>query len=68
MRNSTENMYQQKVNQVIDYISANLHTPRQLDVIADKIKVAIQGYKSCILISVSILNIQYVLEWHLKNT
>ena len=40
MRNSTENIYQQKVNQVIDYISANLHLPIQLDVIADKINVS----------------------------
>jgi len=40
MRNSTENIYQQKVNQVIDYISANLHLPLQLDVIADKINVS----------------------------
>lgn len=40
MRNSTENIYQQKVNQVIDYISANLHFPLQLDFIADKINVS----------------------------
>lgn len=40
MRNSTENIYQQKVNQVIDYISANLHLPLQLCVIADKINVS----------------------------
>ncbi|MDD3039257.1 GyrI-like domain-containing protein [Bacteroides sp.] len=40
MRNSTENIYHQKVNQVIDYISANLHLPLQLDVIADKINVS----------------------------
>lgn len=40
MRNSTENIYQQKANQVIDYISANLHLPLQLDVIADKINVS----------------------------
>ncbi|WP_042367723.1 AraC family transcriptional regulator [Bacteroides neonati] len=40
MRNSTENIYQQKVNQVIDYISANLHLPLQLDVIANKISVS----------------------------
>lgn len=30
MRSSTENIYQEKVNQVIDYISANLHQPLQL--------------------------------------
>lgn len=40
MRNSTEYIYQQKVNQVIDYISVNLHLPLQLDVIADKINVS----------------------------
>ncbi len=40
MRNTTENIYNQKVNQVIDYISANLHTPLQLDSIADKINVS----------------------------
>lgn len=40
MRDSTENIYQQKVNQVIDYISANLHLPLQLDVIADEINVS----------------------------
>lgn len=40
MRNSTENIYQQKVNQVIDYVSANLHLPLLLDVIADKINVS----------------------------
>lgn len=40
MRNSTENIYQQKVNQVIGYISTNLHLPLQLDVIADKINVS----------------------------
>lgn len=40
MRDATENVYHQKVNQVIDYISANLHTPLQLDSIADKINVS----------------------------
>jgi len=40
MRESTENIYQQKANQVIDYVSANLHTPLSLDVIADKINVS----------------------------
>lgn len=40
MRDSTENIYQEKVNQVIDYISANLHRPLQLDVMADKIHVS----------------------------
>ena len=40
MRNSTENIYQQNINQVIDYISANLHGPLQLDIIADKINVS----------------------------
>lgn len=40
MRNSTENIYQEKVNQVIDYISANLHRPLQLEVMADIIHVS----------------------------
>lgn len=40
MRSSTENIHQQKVNQVIDYISVNLYLPMQLDEIADKINVS----------------------------
>lgn len=40
MRDSTENIYSLKINQVIDYISANLHQSLQLDVIADKINVS----------------------------
>jgi len=40
MRNSTENLYQEKINQVIDYISANLHRPLQLENIADQINVS----------------------------
>ena len=40
MRSSTENIYQEKVNQVIDYISANLHRTLQLDVIAGRICVS----------------------------
>lgn len=40
MRYSTEHFYQEKINQVIDYISANLHSPLQMDVIADKINVS----------------------------
>lgn len=40
MQNSTEKIYKQKMNQAIDYISANLHQPLQLDVIADKINVS----------------------------
>lgn len=40
MRDSTENIYQEKVNQVIDYISANLHRPLLLDVMAGKIHVS----------------------------
>lgn len=39
MRNTTENIYNQKVNQVIDYISANLHTPLQSDATANKINI-----------------------------
>ena len=40
MHNSTENIYKQKANQVLDYISANLHSPLHLDVIADRINVS----------------------------
>lgn len=40
MRNDTENIYRQKVNQVIDCISANLHKPLQLDIIAGQINVS----------------------------
>ena len=40
MRNSTENIYQQKVNQVIDYISSHLQEPLKLAVLADKINVS----------------------------
>lgn len=40
MRSSTENIYQEKVNQVIDYISANLYRTLQLDVIAGRICVS----------------------------
>lgn len=51
MRNSTENIYQQKVNQVIDYVSANLHLPLLLDVIADKINVSQRQFSvSCALL------------------
>jgi AraC-like DNA-binding protein/DNA gyrase inhibitor GyrI len=40
MRNDTENIYQQKVNRVIDYISANLHQPLALEKLADQIYVS----------------------------
>ncbi|MDR1054726.1 MAG: AraC family transcriptional regulator [Prevotellaceae bacterium] len=40
MRSSTENIYQQKINQVIDYISANLYKPLQLDTLANQINVS----------------------------
>jgi AraC-like DNA-binding protein/DNA gyrase inhibitor GyrI len=40
MRSDTEEIYQQKVNQVIDYISANLHQPLALDKLADLIYVS----------------------------
>lgn len=40
MRSSTENIYQQKVNQIIDYIGSHLHKPLQLDVMADLIIVS----------------------------
>ena len=40
MRNSTENIYKQKANQVIDYVSVHLHKPLQLDMIASHINVS----------------------------
>lgn len=40
MRNNTENIHRQKVNQVIDYISANLHKPLHIDIIARQINVS----------------------------
>jgi AraC-like DNA-binding protein/DNA gyrase inhibitor GyrI len=40
MRNDTENIYRQKVNRVIDYISANLHQPLALDKLADQMNVS----------------------------
>jgi len=40
MRNETEEIYRQKVNRVIDYISANLHQPLALDTLADQIYVS----------------------------
>jgi AraC-like DNA-binding protein/DNA gyrase inhibitor GyrI len=40
MRKDTENIYRQKVNQVIDYISANLHRPLALDNVANHINVS----------------------------
>jgi AraC-like DNA-binding protein/DNA gyrase inhibitor GyrI len=40
MRSDTENIYQQKANQVIDYISSHLHEPLQLDVIAARVNVS----------------------------
>ncbi|MDE6163423.1 MAG: AraC family transcriptional regulator, partial [Bacteroides sp.] len=40
MKNSTENIYKQKVNQVIDYINCNLHQPLQLNVIADIVNMS----------------------------
>ena len=40
MKNSTENIYKQKVNQVIDYINSNLHQPLQLNVIDDKVNMS----------------------------
>ncbi|MEY8687737.1 GyrI-like domain-containing protein [Bacteroides sp. AN502(2024)] len=40
MKNSTENRYKQKVNQVIDYIHSNLHQPLRLNVIADKVNMS----------------------------
>ncbi len=40
MRESTENIYRQKANYVIDYISSHLHEPLKTDVIADKMNVS----------------------------
>ncbi|MDR2148804.1 MAG: AraC family transcriptional regulator [Tannerella sp.] len=40
MRNDTEEIYRRKVNQIIDYISANLHQPLALDKLADHIYVS----------------------------
>lgn len=38
--NVTENIYQQKINQVLDYISFNLHKPLPLSVVANAINVS----------------------------
>ena len=40
MRSDTEEIYRQKVNRVIDYISANLHQPLALDKLAEQIYVS----------------------------
>ena len=40
MRSDTETLYQQKANQVIDYISANLVQPLALDILANHINVS----------------------------
>ena len=40
MRNITENIYQQKVNLIIDYISSHLHEPLQLNTLASLINVS----------------------------
>ena len=37
MKPDTENIYQRKINQVIDYINANLHLPLRLDIIAGQV-------------------------------
>ena len=42
MRSDTEKSYQQKANQAIDYISANLHQPLALDILADKMCVSVR--------------------------
>ena len=42
MRCNIEKIHQQKVNQVIDYISANLHRPLALDVLADRMCVSVR--------------------------
>lgn len=40
MLNSTEIIHKQKVNQIIDYINANLHRPLQLDIIANEVNIS----------------------------
>ena len=40
MKPDTENIYQRKINQVIDYINANLHLPLRLDIIAGQVNVS----------------------------
>lgn len=40
MRRNTESIYQQKVNHIIDYISANLYNPLKLDILARQIHVS----------------------------
>lgn len=40
MQQDTINIYRQKANYVIDYISSHLHNPLNLEVIADKINVS----------------------------
>lgn len=40
MRNSTEDIYQQKINYILDYVSANLSKPLQLDTLASKMNVS----------------------------
>ena len=42
MRSDTEKIHQQKVNQAIDYISANLHQPLALDVLANQMNVSVR--------------------------
>jgi AraC-like DNA-binding protein/DNA gyrase inhibitor GyrI len=40
MRNDTENIYRQKINQVIDYIGANLYRSLTLDRLADEMNIS----------------------------
>ena len=42
MRSDIEKIHQQKVNQVIDYISAHLHRPLALDVLAGRMCVSVR--------------------------
>ena len=44
MKPDTENIYQRKINQVIDYINANLHLPLRLDIIAGQVNVSEGSY------------------------
>ena len=51
MKPDTENIYQRKINQVIDYINANLHLPLRLDIIAGQVNVSerqlLRGKAAC---------------------
>ena len=42
MRNDTKKIHQQKINQAIDYINANLHKPLALDILAGQMCVSVR--------------------------